>query len=417
MKKIFKVTALSGLLTLLKMIMGFIIAKIIAIYTGPAGMAMLGQIQSIINSFNGIINSPVSSGIVRFTAENHSRGYDKCSPWWRASLEWMIVLCAVLIPLGVLSSDLLSTWLLQTPDYSWTICLIVIFLPLSALGTFIISIINGLESYRRYITLIMISVIISSAIMVLMIIYAGIRGALIAAIIQSSLIGLIMLIGNIKQPWFMLHYLWGETHSKARKDIAGYIIMAITTAITAPLSLILVRNLIITQVGWEQAGQWQAVWKISEVYLSVITIALGTYYLPKLSALIGSEIIIKEINRTAIYVIPFAIILASIVYIFRDFIIHILFTPDFKPARDLFMIQLCGDVIKIASWLYAYPMLSRGATKWYVLTEILFAITFVAFAWLFINIVNNAHGANYAYLLNYIIYLLFILLNFKRIVR
>ncbi|EAY8714861.1 O-antigen flippase, partial [Salmonella enterica] len=64
MKKIFKVTALSGLLTLLKMIMGFIIAKIIAIYTGPAGMAMLGQIQSIINSFNGIINSPVSSGIV-----------------------------------------------------------------------------------------------------------------------------------------------------------------------------------------------------------------------------------------------------------------------------------------------------------------------------------------------------------------
>ncbi|ECE3894745.1 O-antigen flippase, partial [Salmonella enterica] len=68
MKKIFKVTALSGLLTLLKMIMGFIIAKIIAIYTGPAGMAMLGQIQSIINSFNGIINSPVSSGIVRFTA-------------------------------------------------------------------------------------------------------------------------------------------------------------------------------------------------------------------------------------------------------------------------------------------------------------------------------------------------------------
>ncbi|EGZ4493754.1 oligosaccharide flippase family protein, partial [Salmonella enterica subsp. enterica serovar Wandsworth] len=141
MKKIFKVTALSGLLTLLKMIMGFIIAKIIAIYTGPAGMAMLGQIQSIINSFNGIINSPVSSGIVRFTAENHSRGYDKCSPWWRASLEWMIVLCAVLIPLGILSSDLLSTWLLQTPDYSWTICLIVIFLPLSALGTFIISII------------------------------------------------------------------------------------------------------------------------------------------------------------------------------------------------------------------------------------------------------------------------------------
>ena len=37
-----------------------------------------------------------------------------------------------------------------------------------------------------------------------------------------------------------------------------------------------------------------------------------------------------------------------------------------------FAIQLSGDVIKIAAWLYAYPMVSRGATKWFVGTEIVF---------------------------------------------
>lgn len=416
MKKLFKVTVLSGLLTLVKMLMGFVIAKVIATYTGPTGMAMLGQVQSLINGFNGIVNAPVSTGVIRYTAEKHSSGYDKCSPWWRASVEWTIILCTILIPLGLLLSDSLSVWLFQSVEYSWVIRLIVICLPFVALGTLFTSVINGIENYRRYITLAMISAVLSSIIMIAMIIFAGIKGAFIAAVLQSSLIGVVMLLANIKQPWFSLRYWWASTNSKARKDIAGYIVMAITTAIAAPLSLIMVRNIIISQVGWEQAGQWQAVWKISEVYLGVITIALSTYYLPRLSSLVGVNNILKEINRTAVFVIPFALILAVIVYFLRDFAIYVLFTNEFKSSRDLFLVQLCGDVVKIASWLYAYPMLSRGATKWYITTEIAFAATFILLAWLFVS-QYGIHGANLAYLVNYVAYFIFILINFKRIAK
>ncbi|TNR03402.1 O184 family O-antigen flippase, partial [Escherichia coli] len=141
MKRLLKVSALSGMLTLLKMLMGFIIAKVIAVYTGPAGMAMLGQIQNIINSLNGIVNSPVSNGVVRFTAENNKSGFYKCSPWWRASLEWLIILCVITIPLGFLFSDYLSTWLFETKEFGWLIKLTVIFLPLTAFGTLISSVI------------------------------------------------------------------------------------------------------------------------------------------------------------------------------------------------------------------------------------------------------------------------------------
>lgn len=142
--------------------------------------------------------------------------------------------------------------------------------------------------------------------------------------------------------------------------------MATTTALTAPIALIGVRNVLISHVGWEEAGQWQAVWKISEVYLGVITIALSTYYLPKLSTLKGVENIRAEINQTAKIIIPIAAIMALGVYLFRDLAISLLFTEAFRSARELFAIQLIGDVIKITSWLYAYPMLSRGATKWFV---------------------------------------------------
>lgn len=413
MKRLLRVTALSGLLTLLKMAMGFVIAKVIATYTGPTGMAMLGQVQSMINSFNGIVNAPVSAGVVRFTAENHSLGYERCSPWWRASLEWTIILCAIMIPSGVFFSDTLSEWLFKNIEYSWVISLTVIFLPLTAIGTLISSIINGLENYRRYIFLMMVSVTISSVLMITMIIHSGIKGAFIAAALQTSMIGAVMLITNIKQKWLSIYYWWGGTNNKARLDIAGYIFMAITTAITTPLALIVIRNMLISQVGWDMAGQWQAVWKISEVYLSVITIALSTYYLPKLSTLSGVDKILKEINKTAFVVIPFAALSALIVYFFRDLAIYILFTDEFKPARDLFLVQLCGDVVKIASWLYAYPMLARGATKWFVTSEILFSLLFVMLAYFFI-LGYGVHGANYAYLTNYTFYLVFIVTNVRR---
>ncbi|EEG87025.1 hypothetical protein PROPEN_00694 [Proteus penneri ATCC 35198] len=164
---------------------------------------------------------------------------------------------------------------------------------------------------------------------------------------------------------------------KARKDIANYMLMAITGAIAGPTSIMLLRNTLISEVGWDKAGYWQAVWKISEVYLGVITIALSTYYLPRLSSLSSNiDAVIREINKTAKIIIPIVTALAFIVYFLRDFVIWILFTNNFSPARELFSIQLIGDVVKITSWLYAYPMLSQGATKWFISSEIIFAIFF-----------------------------------------
>lgn len=98
MKLLLKVTAMTGLLTLLKMVMGFVIAKVVAIYTGPTGLAMLGQVQGVVGVLNGISNAPAGSGVVRFTSEKQAAGYDECAPWWKASLQWVMILAGFTIP-------------------------------------------------------------------------------------------------------------------------------------------------------------------------------------------------------------------------------------------------------------------------------------------------------------------------------
>ncbi|PXB03282.1 O-antigen translocase [Pectobacterium carotovorum] len=413
MKKLLSVTFFSGLLTLAKMGSGFVIAKVVAIYTGPSGMAMLGQVQSVVSSLNGIVNASVGSGIVRYTAEYEKDGVLACSPWWRASLWWLAIILVVLIPLGFLLAKPLAKVLFGNFDYAWIIWGTTVVLPLTAVGSLINSVINGYQQYRRYITLGAISVALSCALMVVLIINYGITGALCAAVIQSGLVGIVMLISALRQPWFVFSYWWGKTDKEYKKSIGGYILMAITSALATPIALIGVRNILVSQVGWDNTGHWQAVWKISEVYLGVVTVALSTYFLPKLATLKGVGNIRKEINQTALIVIPIVALMAICVYFFRDVVITILFTEAFRAARDLFAIQLVGDVMKIICWLYAYPMLSRGATKWFVAIEIFLSITLFIFTWLFVPVFST-QGANIAYLANYVLGSIVIYLSFGR---
>ncbi|WP_261894567.1 O-antigen translocase [Vibrio cyclitrophicus] len=413
MKRLLKVTGMTGILTLLRMLVGFVIAKVVAIYTGPTGMAMLGQIQGMVSVLNGLVSSPAGSGVVRYTAENKGSSLEVCAVWWRAAIQWIIILSSIVVPVGLLLSENIANWLFQDPSYSWLVKATVCVLPLSALGVLCNSIINGQEQYRRYVTLGILSVIVSGTIMLIMITQYHIKGALLASAVQSSIIGLVMLIANIRQPWMKVKFWIGNTDNKARQDIARYMLMALTSALTLPISLIVIRGFLVDQVGWDVAGLWQAVWKISEVYLGVITLALSTYYLPRLASLSGVDSIVYEIHKTAKMVLPIVVFLAISVYVARDVIIYILFTEEFIKARELFSIQLTGDVVKIASWLYAYPMLSRGAAKWFISTEIVFSLFLVSLSYAFISYFGII-GAPMAYLTNYIIYFLFVFVNVRR---
>lgn len=416
MKKLLSVTGFTALLTLLRMCTGFIIAKVVAVYTGPTGLAMLGQVQSVVGILNGVVNSPAGVGVVRYTAENIDNGFDACAPWWRAAFQWITGLMLLIIPIGLLLSKPLSIWLFENIEYYWIIIVACCTLPFAGANTLIASVINGQQKYKRYVVIGMASNVISTTVMITLIYFYSLKGALIAAAVSAGINGVVMILLSLRQPWFKCKYWWGIVEQENRKKIGSYVLMAITSALMIPMSLIFVRMILASLLGWDSVGQWQAIWKVSEVYLSVITIGLSVYYLPKLSKLKTIESIRSEINKTAIIIIPILVVLSFTIYIFRDEIVLLLFTDEFHAVRELFAIQLVGDVIKILSWLYAYPMLSKGATKWFISSEVLFSLNFVAFVW-FLVPYFGIKGVCAAYLINYFCYLIFAVVNLPKFAR
>lgn len=241
----------------------------------------------------------------------------------------------------------------------------------------------------------------SLALCAVMIVQWGLHGALLALAINQSLVFFVTLALCHRTTWFKFKYLAGGIDKQAAINLGKYTAMTLTSATTVPVSHILVRNHLDETLGWEAAGYWEAMWRLSAAYLMFVTTTLGVYYLPRLSELKDPKAIKKEIIQGYKIILPIAAACGLVIYLLRDFIIGVLFTQEFAPMRELFALQRLGDTLKIGSWILAYLMLGHALLKIFIITEVLFGFGFIAWTWVFTDYFGLqapvvAHAVNYA---------------------
>jgi polysaccharide transporter, PST family len=181
--------------------------------------------------------------------------------------------------------------------------------------------------------------------------------------------------------------------------------MGVTTALATPLSQIAAREFVIGHFGLTYAGYWEAMNRISNLYLLFFTSTLSLAYLPALSAARDAATVNVTVYRMVVIFAPLTALCSFIVYRCQDVIIHILFTPEFSSMKRLFFYQTIGDTVKVVSWIFAYVMIGRGMAKAYILTEIIFAFVFVGATAIF-GAWFGFKGTSLAYLVTYGLYLI-----------
>ena len=76
-----KTSILSGIATVVRMINGFVVIKIIAMYVGPSGLAFIGQFQNFISILMSFATGAINSGVVKYTAEHREDEKEKQRLW------------------------------------------------------------------------------------------------------------------------------------------------------------------------------------------------------------------------------------------------------------------------------------------------------------------------------------------------
>ncbi len=407
-----KTSILTAISTIIKIFSGFVINKVVAIYIGPSGLAMIGQLQSFLNIIKIFANGATIQGVIKYTAEYKNRREDKIKLFSSSFAITILSSIVISIILFIFNQEF-SELIFKTDGYKMVFNILSFTISLFALNTLLLSILNGEQEIKKYILINIISSIFSLFFTTLLVVKFHLMGALYALVLNQSVIFFITLIFVVKSSWFKIRYFTKGFDSKTTTKLGKYALMALTSALTIPISEIIIRNYIGSTIGWDSAGYWQGIKYISDMYLLVITTSLSVYYLPKLSEIEDRDELRREIFSGYKIIMPIVIIMAFGIYIFRDFIIEIAFSGKFVAMSELFLWQLIGDVFKIASWLLAYLMLAKAMTKIFIISEILFVTIWTVVAILGVKYYGIV-GITYAFALNYFLYLIFMFLYFRK---
>ncbi len=398
-----RVTILSGVITCFRLACGLIISKVVAIYTGPAGISNLGQLQNFVTFINGFISSQVSQGVNRYSAE-HRDCYENAQPYWRAAIKLSTVACCFIMCLGILTSGQLAEYLFHTKEFYWLIILALMVLPLNIINSIFLGVLNGLGDYNRFFLANLFAIASSVISMTGLVYFLGLKGALIAAALNNAIAGFWLMVIILKRPWFKFKYWYGTAPRQQINEMSKYFAMGIVGALTGPISMIAVRTILTNDFSLEYSGYWQAVSKISEAYLAVLTTAMTVYYFPKTAAAKTLSDHLTILKTGARLVVPLSLAMAVTIFYLKDFIISFLFTKDFQHASVLFLYQNIGDFFRICSWLFATILLAKGYFAINATLEISFSILYPLLVKLLV-INHGFEGVSLAYCSTYFIYL------------
>lgn len=399
-----KTSLLSFMATVIKMIAGLVINKAVALFIGPAGLALIGQFQNFLQLTMVIAQGAITSGVTKYTAE-YGVESAKLPILLGTATKIMICSSTIVAILIFLFSNQLSRLVLETGEYSHIFLMLAISIFFFVINSFLLAILNGLKEIKTWISINISQSIVSLVFTSILIYFFGLSGALTALVLNQSLVLLIAGFLIKKHSIINLTVLRAHFSCTEAKKLSGYALMTLTSAILVPSTQLVIRNHLGETISWEAAGYWQAVWYISSTYLSIITTALGVYYLPRLSEIKSAGELRLELIAGFKLILPFVTALAFAIYLLKDFVIWLLFSKDFFAVRELFLWQLVGDVIKMSSWLLAYIMISKALKKQFIATEIIFSISFVLFSMVLTNEIGLI-GVTYAYALNYFLYLI-----------
>ena len=277
------------------------------------------------------------------------------------------------------------------------------------------AILNGLKEIRKF-TIVNISSSLTGVTITVIFAYTfGLTGVLIASTATAIIVFLINIyfFNKLGIRWKPDFKSWDK---RVVKMLSGFSLMAIVSGFVVPTMQILVRDRIIIQFSVADAGYWQAVTKISDYYLGFITSVLGVYYMPRLSELKSKAELRHEIIGGYKIILPIVGAIAFLIWLFKDLIIHILFTPEFLPMKPLFTYQLLGDFFKIGSWLLSYLMIAKALTKTFIATEILFAASYVILSYYFMDHYGII-GATYSFCINYLLYWILMWILMRKQIR
>jgi O-antigen/teichoic acid export membrane protein len=362
-------TAFASLITLLQM-------KVFAVTLGPVGVGVLAQLNVFIQFVIIVASLSINNGVIKYAAEFNAIG--ERGKFFRlfATGLWVSIVASVVALLGgaFISRDI-ALWILDDARLQSLVLIALASIPFGVLAGLFRAFLQGVKAIDNLAVTTALGPLLTLGLAIPLVYWQGLRGGAVVLLLGSAVQCLVLggaFLSQVHLPWLreMLGFDRALMRELLRFGFSGLIIMG-----AMRWGNLLIRSWVVSGLGLEQNGFYQAVSGLSNQYLSLLTASMTTYSFARLSELIEPCKIVQELNNNLRLAWLILTPIMSLILALRGFVIMLAYSPEFLSAASLLPIQFVGDFFQIAAWALGLYLLPQGKVgAWFGVNTLQIAI-------------------------------------------
>ena len=405
----YRVLSFSAVVLAFKLFVGFVLTKLFALFLGPSGIAVLGNMKSFMQILISSSSFGMQQGIIRLTSEFKEQREAFQKLLGTAHIIYGLVALFVAIILFSLS-DYFAISILQDINYAWLFQILAVVVPFQGFHMLYFSILQGFDNYKKVVWAELIMIFCNLIFTGLSTYKFGLIGALFsvafvpffyffvsASFLKSG-------IPNFKIMWF----------SSTAKALFLYALMTLFSGIAFPLLFILIRNHISSVLGINEVGYWEAINQFSFFYFILLNSIMLMYVLPKITAQTDNTFYRSQVIEYLKKIMPLFVVFLVALFLLRKYAIIVLFSPEFSSIEMLFGWQLSGDFFRALTLIFSIYFHARRMAIPYIIIDALLFILMLTLTTVFVESYGLI-GAVKAHFISYFIYFVVTVLWLRKI--
>ena len=372
---VLKYTWLFGGVQGLSVLMGVIRTKLVALFLGPSGLALINIYNNVMALIGQCTNLGLTISAVKDVAAHHASGNrHELERSVMAVRSWTTMTTLLGTLLALILAPLLSRLTFGNADYTLPFALLAPMVGMVTLTGGEMAILKGLKQLKRVAIVSVFGAVTTVVVNAPLFFFFGQRGIVPSLLIVNLVILLIHLHYSTRTvAWHCQLF----SRSVLRYGIpfvklgAAYVLAAAFSQGTEYA----VRTIMLRMGGMDVVGFYNCGYTLMVGYASLVFVAVESDYFPRLSAIVDQhERMVRTVNQQVeICVLLIAPLLVLFVAV-MPLAVRVLFSAEFVPAVSMSVCAVFYMFFKALTMPVAYLALARGDSRTYLAMEVAYNV-------------------------------------------
>jgi O-antigen/teichoic acid export membrane protein len=378
-RRLVRSTAILGLGSAATVLAAIVRAKILAARLGPEGTGVLAQLASLTAVLVPIATLGVGNGLVAMIAEARASGdFARVHALTRLGLRLGWGVGGGLALAAALASPWLASGVYRDSGFTWAILLGAASVPLSAVASLHISMLQGHQAVRSMAALNVTIAVAQIATIIPLAFLFGVKGAvaqlLLIAAIWAWWSGRLLAPHTPRAPRTGAAASW----KPLLRPLLRYGISSLLVGLSSTLTLLILRSMLVEKLGLGPNGIYQVCVGVSGLLMPTILNAITASVWPEIAALSSDAEAGPSMRRGIRLAFLLTTGACAAILVGAPVWVPLFYSGRFLPALDLLPLQFLGDYFRAAAWMFGIWLVPRNRLKPWVLFDVIYGVALLA---------------------------------------